>query len=77
MHIYAHRHKDTQSPLTLLSSSPVVSTQQRPCLPVEKTKTVLFQSPRCFNARVMLPTASSMADTMPAYDLRELSLMKL
>lgn len=61
------------------SSSPLVPTSippQRPCLPVENTRTVLFQSPRCCSARVMLPTASSMADTMPAYDLREWSLMK-
>lgn len=66
-------------PSTPSSSSPLVPTSnlpQRPGLPVENTRTVLFQSPRCCSARVMLPTASSMADTMPAYDLREWSLMK-
>lgn len=72
-HIHIHIYR-------LLSFSPVMSTSfpdSDSCLPVEKTKTVLFQSPRRCSTRVMLPTASSMADTMPAYDLRELSLMKL
>lgn len=46
-------------------------------IPVENTKIVLSQSPPCCRARVMLPTASSMADTMPAYSLRWGSLMKL